>query len=94
VRAWIPAAAAVILNSMAEDYDDDWEDDDPDEMDDDASELVRCPSCGEEIFEDAERCPYCGDYVTHSTSALAGRPFWFCALGLLGTAAAIIYWLR
>lgn len=73
---------------------DDWEDAGPDEIDDDAADLVRCPSCGEEIYEDAQQCPYCGDYVTHSTSAMSGRPLWFCALGLLGVVATIIYLLR
>lgn len=75
---------------------DGWNDDQGPEEDegDEVSELVRCPSCHEEIFEDAEQCPYCGDYVVHSTSALAGRPFWFCALGMLGVAAAIYCLLR
>lgn len=65
-----------------------------DEDNDESSEFLRCPSCHEEIFEDAEQCPYCGDYIVRSTSALAGRPFWFCALGLLGVAAAIYCLLR
>ena len=52
------------------------------------------PLCGEEIYEQTEQCPHCGDYVTHSTSALAGRPLWFIALGLLGIAATIYFLLR
>ncbi|HVA46671.1 MAG TPA: zinc-ribbon domain-containing protein [Pirellulales bacterium] len=74
--------------------DHDWEDPEPDEADDDSSELVRCPSCREEIYEDAEQCPYCGEYVVHSASGLSGRPLWFCALGLLGVVATIIFLLR
>ncbi|MCA9100245.1 MAG: zinc-ribbon domain-containing protein, partial [Planctomycetales bacterium] len=48
-------------------YDDDTCDDDYDEAydvdayDDDVVETVACPSCGAEIYEDAERCPHCGD---------------------------------
>ncbi|HVX10117.1 MAG TPA: hypothetical protein VHC22_02840 [Pirellulales bacterium] len=79
-------------NKMTDDYDD-WEDPEEDSANDD-DDLVRCPSCRKEIYEDAEQCPYCGDYVTRSTSPLAGRPFWFCALGLVGVAATIIYLLR
>jgi hypothetical protein len=78
---------------MRGDEDDDWEDPEPADESDDA-ELATCPSCGEEIFEDAERCPYCGDYVVHSTSPFAGRPLWFCVLGLLGVAATVFYLLR
>lgn len=73
---------------------DDWDDPEADEFDDNSIELVPCPACGEDIYEDAEQCPYCGDYVTHSASALAGRPLWFCALGLLGVFAVIIGLLR
>ncbi len=86
------AASAAILNRMHDD-DDDWEQPDPDDADDDDLELVACPSCGEAIYEDAEQCPYCGDYVVHSTSALAGRPLWFCLIGLVGVAAVVIYCL-
>lgn len=75
------------------DEDDDWEGPESDEFDDDDAELVKCPSCGEEIFEEAQQCPYCGDYVVPSTSALGGRPFWFCVLGLLGVAATVFYLL-
>ena len=89
----LAGALGFILVRMADDWDDEWEDPELDEADDSA-DLVRCPSCGEEIYEDAEQCPYCGDYVTHSTSALAGRSVWFCALGLLGAVATIIYLLR
>ena len=80
---------------MRGDEDDDWEDSEPvDDFDDDDTELVACPSCGEEIFEDAEQCPCCGDYVVHSASPLAGRPLWFCLLGLLGVGATVLYLLR
>jgi predicted RNA-binding Zn-ribbon protein involved in translation (DUF1610 family) len=80
---------------MTDDGDDDWEVPDPDEFDDDDADLVKCPSCGEEIFEEAQQCPYCGDYVVHSTtSALVGRPFWFCVIGLLGMAATAFCLLR
>lgn len=78
---------------MADDWNDDWEDPEPD-TNDDAEQLVPCASCGEQIYEDAEKCPHCGEYVVASTSAFAGRPLWFCALGLLGVAATIFYFLH
>lgn len=75
-------------------YDDeehDWELPEPDEDDDDDSvETVACPSCGRQIYEEAEQCPYCHTYVTHSTSVLAGKPIWFVGLAILGIIAVIV----
>jgi uncharacterized protein (DUF983 family) len=68
--------------------DDDWEAPEPDE--DESLELLPCPSCGEPIYEEADACPYCGEYVTHSTSVLAGKPLWFVALAILGIIAVIV----
>lgn len=79
---------------MSDEWSDDLDDAGPDEADDETAELAPCPACGEEIYEDAEQCPYCGEYVTHSTSALSGRPLWFCALGLIGVAVAIFCLIR
>ena len=42
-------------------------------------------------------CPYCGEYVTHSTSVLAGKPLWFIVLAILGiiaVIATILHWVR
>lgn len=51
------------------DYDDeDWADRDApqesDLIDDDESETLACPECGEEVYEDTEQCPECGQYIT------------------------------
>jgi hypothetical protein len=72
-------------------WDDDWEVPEPDEADEDGAELVPCPACGEPIYEEAQQCPSCGEYVTGSTSALAGRPWWFMAIGVAGVVAVIVY---
>ena len=82
------------IKQMIDDSDDDWEDPDFDDADDGTAELVPCPACGEEIYEEAEQCPHCGNYVVRSTSAFAGRPIWFCVLGLLGVVATVLYLLR
>lgn len=76
---------------------DDWEAPERDNRDDDELETLPCPACGQQIYEEAEACPYCGEYVTHSTSVLAGKPFWFVALALLGIVSVIgmiFYWVR
>lgn len=64
--------------------DDDWPDDDPDE-----SDVVTCPNCGADVYEDAEQCPACGEWITSSTHPLSGRPWWFTALGVVGILATI-----
>jgi hypothetical protein len=66
-------------------YDDLWHDED------DSSDVVPCPSCGAEVYEDAEQCPSCGDYIVHSRSAWHGKPWWWVLLGLAGIAAVV--WL-
>lgn len=83
---------------------DDWDYDDLDDSDvndgdwddgaDDEAETLPCPACGAQIYEQAEQCPYCGHYVTHWSSALAGRPWWFVLLGVLGAIAFSCYALR
>lgn len=62
----------------------DWPDDDSDE-----SDVVECPKCGTEVYEDAERCPACGEWIEHSTHPFSGRPWWFVGLGLVGVAAVV-----
>lgn len=63
----------------------DWDgDDDPDEC------TMPCPSCGADIYDDAERCPICGDYIVGSHASIWNeRPVWWIVLGLLGIAAVI-----
>ena len=89
------AAGAFSYRRASMDRDDDFEDDDIDddweapEPDDDELELLPCPACGKLIYEEADACPYCGEYVTHSTSAFAGKPIWYVALAIIGVVAVI-----
>ncbi|HEX8202018.1 MAG TPA: zinc-ribbon domain-containing protein [Isosphaeraceae bacterium] len=70
-----------------DDLDDDWTLED----DSDSSDVVPCPECGAEVYEDAEQCPACGQYIILSTSPWRGRPLWWILLGLAGFAAVL--WL-
>ena len=73
--------------------DEDWDDDEEDPWEtDDETAVVPCPICHMPVFEDAERCPSCGDYLVHRRSPWSERPWWWVALGLLGS-GALIYWL-
>ena len=74
-------------------YDDDFEDDEyPDAYDGDAddAELIACPHCGAEIYEDSVQCPICSEYVSLNTSPWALRSWWWIGLGLAGIAATMI----
>ncbi|MEN6494334.1 MAG: zinc-ribbon domain-containing protein [Thermoguttaceae bacterium] len=76
---------------MQESDDDFNEDESPDEdVDDDPTETVPCPSCGADVYEDAEQCPYCGTYITSQTSPWAGRSVWWIVLAVLGLLATIL----
>lgn len=79
------APARMIMNRPLED----WEYPDPDDDDDGEVETVACPSCGVDVYEEAQQCPHCGQYIDASTLALAGRSWWFIALGIAGIAAVV-----
>lgn len=69
----------------ANDYDTDGHDED------EANDVRPCPVCGAEIYEDSLRCPLCGNYITFDAAGpWSGKPFWWIALGVLGTIALIV----
>ncbi len=72
--------------------DDELRDDEyPDEpVEDDETDTVSCPHCGQDVYEDAVQCPACGNYLPASGSAMAGWPAWWLVLGLVGIAAAVL----
>ena len=68
---------------------DDSEYPDPDE-DDEAYDVIVCPNCRQEVFEDANQCPHCLFYISSSTDPWVGRPTWWIVLGVAGVALAIL----
>lgn len=76
-----------------DEYPDEWDDVDDDFDDggvDDGAELISCPHCGAEIYEDSEQCAICGEYVTHASTNLAW--FWRAtAMILLGCLAYYLW---
>ncbi|WP_169976931.1 zinc-ribbon domain-containing protein [Tautonia rosea] len=80
------------MRLASRDWDDDSEDwdEDPDDWDDDdESAVLPCPSCGAEVYEDAEQCPHCGEFIVRRLRVWEGRPWWWVAMGLLGIGAMI-----
>ncbi|MBL8826410.1 MAG: hypothetical protein JNM18_05455 [Planctomycetaceae bacterium] len=67
----------------AQSDDDDEDDFDPDVYDSDDLELVPCPHCGSEIYEETERCPQCGEYVNQQARLGVNRPLWFIVTALV-----------
>ena len=67
----------------------DWEYPDEGESDSAEIELVACPKCGSEIYEEAVQCHHCGTYVTFSSSPFEGKPIAWVVLGLLGIGAVV-----
>ena len=68
---------------------DNWENeeeegDDAPEDDGDA-EMVNCPYCKREMYEDAERCPYCERYISDEDTPAAAKPWWV----MLGVAVCL-----
>jgi hypothetical protein len=95
-----PGPRLMMVTTMYDSEDDDFGDDgfeddnfDAGDFDDDV-ELVDCPECGEEVYEEAEQCPYCGNFIVRSqiggSSAWSGRPLWWLILGLVGIGATIV----
>ena len=68
--------------------DEDWSDEDWHE-DDSVTDVVPCPECGADVYEDADQCPSCGHYILPDTSPWSGKPLLWVVLGLAGIAAVI-----
>lgn len=64
-------------------YDDDFDDDES------PVDVIACPQCGAEIYEESVSCPHCGEYITDNSHPLSGRPWWWIALGVLGVVALL-----
>ena len=68
-----------------EEDDSEWSD--PDLGDDDESEVMACPECGEQVYEFTDQCPYCRQYIsfsTHTNNVWRGRSLWWILLASLG----------
>ena len=74
-----------------DELDDDWSgESDFDEDEELESEVLPCPNCGADVYEDAPQCPECGSYITFRASVWSARSWWWILLGLLGVAATIL----
>ena len=89
---------------MAELWDDaesDWDDLDDDDLDeDDETSVVTCPSCGAEVYEEADVCSHCGDFLVGAAGRRSGRSvgtgWWRIVIigWLIVALAGLLSWLR
>ncbi|MBJ44918.1 MAG: zinc ribbon domain-containing protein [Planctomycetaceae bacterium] len=79
----------MVLSDDFNDPLDDREYPDPDETEDDF-DVVPCPHCGQDVFEDSVQCPYCSQYITSTTNPWSGRPTWWIVLGIAGVVLTVL----
>lgn len=69
----------------------------PDEADvaddDSAAELVRCPACGELIYEEAPLCPYCRQWVLQAGPRWRQSRKWYVRAGLYLSKTLLWNWV-
>ena len=73
-----------------------WDEDDVDvqdweEPDDGVAELVVCPSCGRDVYEETQQCPYCGDWIVAGRSSK--NRLWVVA-GILALIGMLVWVIR
>ena len=61
------------------------------ELEDQTSDTLPCPECGQEVYDDTVRCPHCGNYIT--TSVGRSHRGWWKWLVVAIIAASMLAWL-
>jgi len=59
--------------------------------DDDETDVLPCPACGEEIYEDADQCPSCGHYFTAASAPASSGSLWWWLLLAVAAGLALGY---
>ncbi len=65
-----------------------WNDDT--EYESDQDNMLPCPHCRAEIYDEAEQCPYCGEFILSDARPFASKPTWVQWLFVL--IVAVIIW--
>ena len=58
---------------------------------DDETDVLPCPACGEEIYEDADQCSACGHYFTAAQPAESSPSLWWWLLLAIAAGLALGY---
>jgi hypothetical protein len=69
----------------------------PDEADlaegEDVELLIRCPACGDLIYEDAQQCPHCQEWVVQPGQNWRQSRKWYVRAGLYLTKTFLANWI-
>ena len=57
------------------------------------SDTLPCPSCGCEVYEDADRCPACGEYISPRWAQTSNQSTWLLAAAVIAIAAIAYYFI-
>ena len=60
------------------------------DADDDHDNVTPCPSCGRDVYEDAEKCPSCGDWIVSAHVGTGLHWVWLIAAVMALTAMFVI----
>lgn len=56
---------------------------------DDQPTTVKCPHCGEDVYEEAQYCPRCESYISPESRAGTGKPMWVWVCLILALLASL-----
>jgi hypothetical protein len=57
-------------------------------------EVLPCPSCGQDVYEESERCPHCGDWVMPLAASACTRSSVWIIAAILALIAILIFAIR
>lgn len=69
---------------------DDLEDPSPEDIERFSDVTRKCPSCGKEVFDDAEVCYHCGEAMSQPTK---GLPVWAIVGAVLAILALVVFFV-
>ena len=61
------------------------------EFQDDQPEVLPCPSCGAEVYEETQRCPHCGEWIMPLAASARNRSRLWIAVVLLALIAILAF---
>ncbi len=68
------------------DADDDWVEDD-----DDGNDLLACPSCGKEVYEETQQCPHCREWIIPVDHGDRGKRIIWAIAAILIIASMLLF---
>ena len=61
------------------------------EFQDDHPEVLPCPSCGAEVYEETQRCPHCGEWIMPLATSARRKSRWWIIAAVLALIAIMAF---